>query len=114
MTPKFMPRKHLHPIINQFWENYFLMGFERLNHSADPRWIAIDLEQFVEVCEEVGRQTATADEIRKVFRRNKFHNHYELKNFLSRIHHWPMRFYAFRAVDMEREYLSGCSDVVQE
>lgn len=110
MNSNFKPASHIHPVINQFWQNFFNMNEEFVNHSSKHPEIAIDIEQFVEVCERIGFETATAEQIEKVFKRNKFHNDYRRKNLVSRIHHWPMQFLVFYRVNVEMNYLIASED----
>lgn len=67
-----------HPLVQEFWEAYdYLNGIDeldqRLNHSRDPQYIAINLNHFVQVATEARQQIPPIRDLKKVLKASKRH-----------------------------------------
>lgn len=86
-----------HPAVAAFFEVYeYLNGFEsdaQLNHSKDPNFIAINLNQFVQMATEHKQQIPQLDELKRVLKTGRSHKFIDIKSIRSNINEqWNIRY----------------------
>lgn len=101
-----------HPQLEQFWEVYeylkdgwndeLKIKINRLNHSSDPKLIAINLPHFQEVAANHRQQLPSSSELTMLFKSSQRHRCLGLKSVRSNIHNKIMSCWVFeKAKDNE-------------
>lgn len=100
-----------HPLVQHFWETYHWINeqtmhikdgdgerdvhYERLNHSADKKLIAINLNHWVELARKNGQEVISISDLKKVLPESRHYRFVDEKKVRSRIEKHPVMCWVF-------------------